>query len=113
MFWSLKRSTTLPSSKLSGKPILTRLDGSVRTLGIMKRRVYSVQPPRAAAIVVQARANHELTKKNRKLRRSAVLPLAGGLGAGFGAAAGAVFVPVAAGGAEAVIPSGGLSAGGG
>src|SRR4051794_29269823 len=115
MFWSLNFSTTLPSSYPSGKPTFTRLGGSARTLGNRKRRVPSVIRPRAAPIVVQARANHEPTRAVRKLRRSSPF-FAAGLAGGFAAAGlaaggltGAVAVAVLPGAGAAEV---GLSAGG-
>src|SRR5262245_30303550 len=117
MFWSLYFSTTLPSSYPSGKPTLTLLGGSARTLGKRKRKVPSVHRPNAPAMVVQAKANQLPAKKARKPRRSSTFGLAAGLGAaaaGFGAAAaglGAAAAGVA--GLGAVTPSAGLFEGAG
>src|SRR6516162_2825699 len=89
MFWSLKRSTTLPSSNWSGKPTLTRLGGSESTLGNRKRTVPSVMASSAAVIVVQPTANQLPTRTSRKKRRVLPAGLAGALAAGaagFGAA---------------------------
>src|SRR4051812_41285161 len=100
-FWSLKRSTTLPSSKVSGKPALNFDGGSDRTLGNMKRTVPSVMAAIAAENVAQP-MTHQLRMPARKMRRSGpAAGLAGGFcGAGFGAAAaGTVF--------GATLPSGG------
>src|SRR5262245_21533801 len=91
MFWSLKRSITLPSSYPSGSPTFTRLGGSVRTLGIMKRKVASVISVIEPTNVVHANAN-QLPRKNMMMpRRSSSGFLAGGFGAaaGFGGGAGA------------------------
>src|SRR3954447_2249861 len=99
MFWSLNFSTTLPSSYDSGRPTFTLLDGSDRTLGIMKRSVPSVHRPRAPPIVVHAKANHEPKKYDRKPRRSS--PFFGGAAAGRGAAAAGFGGGAAAAGAAA------------
>src|SRR4051794_18872563 len=82
--WSLNRSTTLPSSKSSGKPTLIRLGGSTSTLGYRKRSVPSVISPSEAVIAPQAKANGLRNRVARNERRSGLLAL----GAGFGAVAG-------------------------
>src|SRR5262245_116656 len=84
MFWSLKRSVTLPSSKPSGKPTLTRLGGSVSTLGKRKRRVPRDIRAIEALKVAQARPNGDRNSLARKFRRSGLL--AAGLAAGLAAA---------------------------
>src|SRR3954447_24652658 len=83
--WSLKRSTTLPSSYWSGKPTVNLLGGSDRTLGNRKRTVPRIMPTIDSVSATQAM----LIQLNRKKRRS--LPLAvGGLagGAGLGGSGG-------------------------
>src|SRR3954451_6873235 len=102
MFWSLNRSSTLPSSYRPGVPTLTLLGGSDSTLGNRKRTVPSVSPASEAVMAVMPRANQLPTSASRKKRRSlpagwagALAGGAGGLGeAGGGGGAGAGGVPV-------------------
>src|SRR5262245_18968604 len=104
MLSGLKRSTTLPSSKFSGRPTLTLLLGSARTLGMRKRRVPSVQMAMVPVKVAQAKANQLPNSAKRRPRRSSTLGLAGtGLAAAAGLGAAGVGV-VAVG---AAVPPGG------
>src|SRR5690242_14239357 len=86
-FWSLKRSTTLPSSYWYGKPALNLLGGSDSTLGKRKRTVPRTMPSIDRVRVVKPIASQLPNRARRKKRRS--LPLAGALAAGLGAAAAA------------------------
>src|SRR5438128_37908 len=92
MFWSLKRSVTLPSSKLAGSPTLTLLGGSERTLGNMNRSVPKTIPAMASENAVQARPS-QVMKNNVRRDGPAFggtgLAGIGGLGGGTTAAPGA------------------------
>src|SRR6516165_4538338 len=107
-FWSLKRSTTLPSSNWSGKPAFTLLGGSERTLGKRKRMLPKIQPSMVTVKKTQAIAKADVSKRMNP-RRSLAAPAAGlGGGAGFGGAAGAGLA-AAAGGAAVTAVSAGLA----
>src|SRR5262249_33758962 len=86
-FWSLKRSVTLSSSKLSGKPALNFDGGSASTLGMRKRRVPSVMASMAPVKVTQPSETASNIQPMRNRRRVGLsLPAglaAAGLGAGF------------------------------
>src|SRR4051812_24031671 len=84
-FWSLKRSTTWPSSKFCGRPTLNFEGGSDSTLGTRKRTVPSVRAAIEAEKLVQARAVELVRKASTALRRVGPAGLAAGA-AGFGAA---------------------------
>src|SRR6187401_2690409 len=108
---SLKRSSTLPSSKPLASPALKLLGGSERTLGNMKRTVPSVRASMERVNVVHAVAIHE--PKNivkmpspelaRKFRR---VGLSGAFAAGFGGGGGGAAATAVALVAGGLTPSG-------
>src|SRR6266404_5848162 len=89
MFRSLKSSLTLSSTKSPGKPTLTLLGGSERTLGNRKRTVPRTMPSMDTVRVVQAMAMALPNIAKRKKRRS--LPVLAGVFGGAGLAGGAGF----------------------
>src|SRR5262245_13918140 len=119
MFWSLKRSMTLPSSKASGGPTFTLLGGSERTFGNIKRRVPRVMPAIAAVNAVQASPNQVpnmavnaplMTMKPRRYGPAVLAAGAAGLAGigGLGGGGGAGLAGAAAAGTDvaAAAPSG-------
>src|SRR5262249_24209232 len=112
-FWSLKRSTTLPSSYWSGKPALTLLGGSDSTLGNKKRIVPRTMPSMETVKAVQAIAIQLPTMANRKKRR-VLTGLAGALGGAVGLGVGAGLGGAATAGVATApaAPAGGVGASG-
>src|SRR5207245_9836696 len=82
MFRSLKSSLTLSSTKSPGKPTLTLLGGSERTLGKRKRTVPRTMPSMDTVRVVQAMAMALPNIAKRQKRRS--LPVLVGVFGGAG-----------------------------